>query len=89
MATPSFYRDDEDNEIDLILEFTGLGRIFAIEFKVDENETVRPGFWRACEAMQATDRWLVHSGSKEQLERDPRRLSLLAALELIRQEAKV
>jgi predicted AAA+ superfamily ATPase len=64
VATPSFYRDKEDHEIDLILDFTPrFEATIAIEFKVDGFSNVEAGFWRACDEVKPTHKFMVHSGS--------------------------
>jgi predicted AAA+ superfamily ATPase len=64
-AEAYYYRDKDQNEVDLILDFRpAYDAVCAIEFKVDSKEKVEAGFWRACEAIKATHRFVVHTGSE-------------------------
>lgn len=56
-----FYRDDNQNEIDLVLEFEGKRR-WAIEIKLGSDPNVRAGFHAAAEAVGAERRIIVHGG---------------------------
>lgn len=56
-----FYRDDKQNEIDLVLEFDGKRR-WAIEIKLGSDPDVRRGFHTAAEAVGAERRIVVHGG---------------------------
>ena len=57
-----FYRDDNQKEIDLVLEFEGKRR-WAIEIKLGSDPDVRAGFHAAAEAIGAERRIVVHGGS--------------------------
>ena len=84
-ASATFYRDKENNEIDLVLDFRPvLDLVYAIEFKVAERTSVRPGFWRACSNVRPTHKLLVHSGSRSSHSRVIPVVSLLAAIKMVR-----
>ena len=57
-----FYRDENQNEIDLVLEFEEK-RLWAIEIKLGSDPDVRAGFHAAAEAVGAERRIVVHGGS--------------------------
>lgn len=85
MADPYFYRDKDGNEIDLVLDFrSGSKELIAIEFKVNEDESVRAGFWRACEDLRPTQKLLVHSGTLVNDTNYLSSLTLMAAIKKIR-----
>lgn len=84
-AQANFYRDKDDNEIDLVLDFgAAYAAICAIEFKVSHESDVEPGFWRACEDVRPTHKFVVHSrGSSRKCAGDIEALPLLAAIEKV------
>lgn len=79
-----YYRNAAGDEIDLALDIARVGRRFAIEFKVGEDRDVEPGFWRAANAIRATDHMLVHSGRSSDHNARPPRLALPVAIDLLR-----
>lgn len=70
--TAQFYREpgpDGADEIDLVLDFRPWnGRLVAVECKAGPETPPRPGFYRAMNAIGATDGFVVHSGSGSQAE---------------------
>jgi predicted AAA+ superfamily ATPase len=87
LCTPQFYRTagKDADEIDLVLDFEPFnGKIAAIEIKLGEDQSPRPGFYRGCEAIKATDRVLVHSGSTSHVREDVDRLTLSTAMQWVR-----
>ena len=80
LAEPAFFRDEEQNEIDLVLRFTN-GEIRAIEFKVNPNKGPKNGFHRACARIGASRKMIVHAGERD-FTRDETvpRLSLMSAV---------
>ena len=84
-ATPAFYRDKEQNEIDLVLSFHG-EHTFAIEFKVNEAVTAKKGFAIGCNRIGATHTMVVHAGEADHsLDGGVSRLTLVSALRSIPQ----
>ncbi len=90
-CTPQFYRikgdDGVTHEIDLVLDFQPKrNELVAIECKTSPDAGARPGFYRGCEAIGATRRFIVHSG------RNPSQDGLVARLDLptaLRQVAEI
>lgn len=86
-ATPQYYRimgDNGEEEIDLVLDFKPkLGRIIACEFKTSPSKEPLPGFFGACAKIEATDRFVVHSGSTANLNHSVHRLDLMTAVRRI------
>lgn len=84
-----FYRaknsdDDAEDEIDLVLDFPSQnGRLVAIEFKVSKDQKAKKGFYRVCDALQITDRFVVHSSQGNLLDELVHRLDLKSAIERI------
>ena len=79
-ATPAFYRDKEKNEIDLVLKFSN-GAIFAIEVKANPGAKATKGYAIGCDAVGATDRFVVHSGETDfTSDEGVSRLRLISAL---------
>lgn len=79
-TTPAFYRDDDDHEIDLVLNFPNK-RVYAIELKVSGNKSAKKGFAIACENIAATDKMVVHSGKVDKIsDGGVPRLSLISAI---------
>ncbi|WP_396594608.1 DUF4143 domain-containing protein [Brevundimonas sp. R86498] len=78
-----FYRKEGPegpDEIDLVLDFRAHnGKLVAIECKVSPNEPPRPGYYRALEAIGATDGFVVHSGGEANLAAGTHRLDLESA----------
>jgi predicted AAA+ superfamily ATPase len=90
LCTPQFYRTagKDADEIDLVLDFeTFNGRIAAIEIKLGEEQSPRPGFYRGCETIRATDRILVHSGSTSHMSDKVDRIPLSTAIQHVRRIA--
>jgi predicted AAA+ superfamily ATPase len=90
LCTPQFYRTagKDADEIDLVLDFAAFnGRIAAVEVKLGEDQKPRPGFYRGCEAIRATDRVLVHSGPTSHIGKEVDRLTLSAAIQAVRKIA--
>ncbi len=58
-----FYRNNNQDEIDIVLEFNPKRR-WAIEVKLSEDAGVSKGFYRACEEIEAENRFVVHGGPK-------------------------
>jgi predicted AAA+ superfamily ATPase len=63
-VTPAFYPDKEQNEIDLVLNFS-TGATYAIEIKVNEAALAKKGFSIGCDAIGATHRIVVHAGERD------------------------
>lgn len=63
-VVPAFYRDKEQNEIDLVLKFS-TGETYAIEIKVNEAVRAKKGFSVGCNAIGATHRIVVHAGETD------------------------
>lgn len=86
-CSSQFYRamgSDGEDEIDLVLDFRALcGKLVAIECKVSPEQSARVGFYRGCEAIGATDRFVVHSGAQAILADPVDRIDLLTALSRI------
>lgn len=62
-ADAQFYRDKDQNEIDLILNFGPvIGAVYAIEFKTSDEREAEQGYWRACDKLRPTHKMLIHSG---------------------------
>jgi uncharacterized protein len=61
--TYSHFRTQHGAEIDLVCERRD--RRLAIEVKRSSNPVPSRGFCGGCEAVQATDQWLVHAGERE------------------------
>lgn len=79
-VTPAFYRDRNNNEIDLVLNFSS-EIVYAIEFKVNEKARATKGFSVACCAIGATRKFVVHSGETDTTsEEGVSRLSLISAI---------
>ena len=85
-AKSYFYRDKEDDEIDLVLDFNpAFAALFAFEFKVSDDVDPEAGFWRACQRLQPTHRLVVHShGSFRRCAENVEAISLLTAIERVR-----
>ena len=64
-AQCGFYRSSNGAEIDLLIDAPGLG-LMAIEVKKGSNTKPRRGFYSACEDLQPTHKFLVHSGADGQ-----------------------
>jgi predicted AAA+ superfamily ATPase len=60
-----FYRTSNGAEIDLLLDIPGHGLI-AIEIKKGPGAKPRRGFYAACEDLQPSHRYVVHSGPEPQ-----------------------
>jgi predicted AAA+ superfamily ATPase len=76
------------DEIDLVLDFVSRGaRRIAIECKLSPDQGARVGFYRACEEIGATDRFVVHSGTTAALDGAVHRLDLPSAVRRIQQIA--
>lgn len=83
-ARPYFFRKKEGDEIDLVLDFRSrTDRLIAIEFKTNDKESVKPGFWRACKELKPTHKFVVHSGSSNKREDGVEHISLAEAVELL------
>ncbi|MEH6741787.1 MAG: DUF4143 domain-containing protein, partial [Sulfitobacter sp.] len=79
-VTPAFYRDKNQNEIDLVLNFSN-GTIYAIEIKMNETSRAKKGFAIGCDEIGATHRIVVHSGERDiTLNEGVSRLSLISVL---------
>lgn len=82
-ATPQYYRvkgDKGEEEIDLVLDFKPrLERVVACEFKTSPSQGPKAGFFGACEKIDATDRFIVHSGPAADLNHTIHRLDLTTA----------
>lgn len=57
----SFYRTSAGAEIDLVLEFSGLSRIWAVEVKRSLSARPTKGFYHACEDVQPHRAFVVHA----------------------------
>lgn len=76
------------DEIDLVLDFPSQARRrVAIECKLNPDENPRAGFYRACDDIQPTHRFIVHSGTTASLGSEVDRLDLPSAAQRIRQIA--
>jgi len=87
--SPQFYRKTVDgpgaDEIDLVLDGQKLGgRIVAIECKTNPSDRPKLGFYRGCEAIGATDRFVVHAGVEPILGGAVDKLDLTSALRRLR-----
>lgn len=79
-AIPAFYRDREQNEIDLVLRFAS-NAIYSIEMKVNPDAKAKRGFAIGCDAIRATERLVVHSGEADfTSDEGVPRLNLISAL---------
>jgi len=78
-TTSYFYRDDDQNEVDLALRMLN-GEIWAIEIK-GRSAKLRSGFARACDLLGATERLVVRHGSTDTLEQGFSSISLRAAMQ--------
>ncbi|WP_171899235.1 DUF4143 domain-containing protein [Sphingobium sp. RAC03] len=91
LATAQYYRmmgDNGQEEIDLVLDFKPrLARVIACEFKTSPNKEPRPGFFSACAKIEATDRFVVHSGPAADLDHSVHRLDLTTAVRRIAETA--
>lgn len=89
MAAVQFYRakgPEMEDEIDLVLDFLERGGpILAIEFKLNPNEGPRPGYYRARAIVGATAGFVVHSGDNSRTDTEVERLTLIAAIQRVRQ----
>ena len=84
-TTPAFYRDNEKNEIDLVLRFSS-NEVYAIEIKVSAAAKATKGFAVGCDAVGATHRIVVHSGETDVTSNEGvPRLNLLSALKSLPQ----
>ncbi len=83
-CSAQFYRvigSDGYDEIDLVLDFPApRGRLVAIECKVSPEQSARAGFFRGCDAIGATDQFVVHSGAQAVQGNSVDRLDLPTAL---------
>ena len=61
--TASYFRTSDQTEIDLILEKSGK-EILAIEIKRSSAPKIAPGFHRACQAIDATKKFVIYSGKE-------------------------
>jgi predicted AAA+ superfamily ATPase len=59
-----FYRTAAGAEIDLVLKISDT-EVWAVEIKKSTAPKVKPGFYRACEDIKATKRFVVYSGQDE------------------------
>jgi hypothetical protein len=88
-AAIQFYRANGpagEDEIDLVLDFSVKGGpILAVEFKLNPNEGPRPGYFRASAVMGTKDGFIVHAGDTSRLDTGVDRLTLLAALQRVRE----
>lgn len=86
-GTEQFYRKpgpQGPDEIDLVLDFRAHnGKLVAIECKVSPDEPPRPGYYRAVEAIGATDGFTVHAGAEANLAAEPHRLDIDSARERV------
>ncbi|MHA6267196.1 ATP-binding protein [Aliiroseovarius sp. CAU 1755] len=79
-VTPAFYRDKNQNEIDLVLNYSS-GATCAIEIKRNETARAKSGFAVGCDAIGATHRMVVHGGESDIRPDDGiQRLSLISAI---------
>ena len=56
-----YFRDDEGNEVDFVLEFDA-SQQWAIEVKSSDNTTVSKGFYKACEEIKPERKFVIHGG---------------------------
>ncbi|MBC8519253.1 MAG: ATP-binding protein [Gammaproteobacteria bacterium] len=59
-ATYGYYRTTGGAEVDLVVEM-GAGEVWAIEVKYSTAPTLSRGFYSACEDLQPTHKYVVHS----------------------------
>ncbi|MCC5815558.1 MAG: DUF4143 domain-containing protein, partial [Leptospira sp.] len=60
----SFYRSSTGNEIDLVLE-TNRRQTLAIEIKLSPNPKLSPGFYKACEDIGTTQKYVIVPGEED------------------------
>ena len=73
-----------DDEIDLVLNFGGLIKhVVAIEFKVGAGQRAKKGFYRGCDVVDASAKFVVHSGDKPYLDGEVPRLDLISAIKRV------
>ena len=88
-CTPQFYREklsgeEGADEIDLVLDFRQFNdRLVAIECKTNPSKEARAGFHRGMQTIEATDGFVVHSGSTAQLSGRVDRLDLTSAIQRV------
>jgi predicted AAA+ superfamily ATPase len=84
IGTSQFYRAkgvNGEDEVDLVLDFRPRSeRLVAIEFKTNPAEGPKAGFYRAREAIGATDGFVVHSGASANTKDPVHRLDLMTAV---------
>ncbi|MEZ4828402.1 MAG: ATP-binding protein [Bacteroidia bacterium] len=79
----SYYRRAEQTEIDLILE-RGTKEVWAIEIKRTTAPKAPPGFYRACEDIAATRKFVVYAGKDRfPLGNDTEAIGLVELLKLL------
>jgi predicted AAA+ superfamily ATPase len=78
-----FYRNEDGDEIDLVIEFSN-SKTWVVEIKFNPDAKIRPGFWRACKAIGPAERFVVHKGDAAFTNRDGlQALPLLDFLSLV------
>ena len=60
----SFYRTSAGAEVDLVLEFPGISKIWAIEVKRALSAKPKKGFYHACEDIQPHKSFVVYAGEE-------------------------
>ncbi len=83
-ATPYYYRDDDQNEIDLVLEFTSRNRL-AIEIK--SKGSVRPGFKAALSVLGAAEGFVVRQIPESVTTTSPPAMTLTDMVSVVRSRA--
>ena len=61
-STYGYYRTSSGAEVDLVID-TGKGDLLAIEIKRSSAPSVAKEFYRACEDLQPTKRYVIHAGN--------------------------
>lgn len=83
-STYGYYRTSSGAEVDLVID-TGKGDLLAIEIKRSSAPSVAKGFYRACEDLQPTKRYVIHAGNDSfPLEKGIEALSVKTFLHLMR-----
>ena len=84
-ATPWFYRTAAGAEIDLVIE-QGKKQLIAVEIKRSLAPTVSKGFYLGCEAIGATQRFVVYPGKERfPVGKDISAISLVEMMEMMKE----
>ena len=71
-----YYRADDAYEVDFVLEFDA-SRLWVIEVKCGNNQSVSRGFYRACEEINPEQRFVIHGGPESFKSGNQKRLDRL------------